>query len=144
MLYIFKKLFLISIILLITNCSEKISYSGIILNEKNLQLEDLQNKEQIISKIGKPNYIDPIENKYYYFTEKKNIVNFFNQEIESRNIIVFMFNNNDDIINIYEYDLENEEKISYKDETTSHDIIEKGLLEKIFGGVGKNAPIVQN
>ena len=144
MLYIFKKLFLISIILLITNCSEKISYSGKILNEKNLQLEDLQNKEQIISKIGKPNYIDPIENKYYYFTEKKNIVNFFNQEIESRNIIVFMFNNNDDIINIYEYDLENEEKISYKDETTSHDIIEKGLLEKIFGGVGKNAPIVQN
>tara|TARA_B100000965_G_scaffold75311_1_gene59619 strand:+ start:413 stop:847 length:435 start_codon:yes stop_codon:yes gene_type:complete len=144
MLYIFKKLFLISIILLITNCSEKISYSGKILNEKNLQLEDLQNKEQVISKIGKPNYIDPIENKYYYFTEKKNIVNFFNQEIESRNIIVFMFNNNDDIINIYEYDLENEEKISYKDETTSHDIIEKGLLEKIFGGVGKNAPIVQN
>ena len=132
MLYIFKKLFLISIILLITNCSEKISYSGKILNEKNLQLEDLQNKEQVISKIGKPNYIDPIENKYYYFTEKKNIVNFFNQEIESRNIIVFMFNNNDDIINIYEYDLENEEKISYKDETTSHDIIEKGLLEKIF------------
>ena len=144
MLYIFKKLFLISIILLITNCSEKISYSGKILNEKNLQLEDLQNKEQVISKIGKPNYIDPIENKYYYFTEKKNIVNFFNQEIESRNIIVFMFNNNDDIINIYEYDLDNEEKISYKDETTSHDIIEKGLLEKIFGGVGKNAPIVQN
>ena len=93
MLYIFKKLFLISIILLITNCSEKISYSGKILNEKNLQLEDLQNKEQVISKIGKPNYIDPIENKYYYFTEKKNIVNFFDQEIESRNIIVFMFNN---------------------------------------------------
>ena len=55
-----------------------------------------------------------------------------------------MFNNNDSIINIYEYDLDNEEKISYKDETTSHDIIEKGLLEKIFGGVGKNAPIVQN
>ena len=144
MLYIFKKLFLISIILLITNCSEKISYSGKILNEKNLQLENLQNKEQVISKIGQPNYIDPIENKYYYFTEKKNIVNFFDQEIESRNIIVFMFNNNDSIINIYEYDLDNEEKISYKDETTSHDIIEKGLLEKIFGGVGKNAPIVQN
>ncbi len=144
MLYIFKKLFFISIILLIANCSEKVSYSGKILNEKNLQLEDLQNKEQVISKIGQPNYIDPIENKYYYFTEKKNMVNFFDQEIESRNIIVFMFNNNDNIINIYEYDLDNEKKISYKDETTSHDIIEKGLLEKIFGGVGKNAPIVQN
>ena len=83
MLYIFKKLFLISIILLIANCSEKVSYSGKILNEKNLQLEDLQNKEQVISKIGQPNYIDPIENKYYYFTEKKNMVNFFDQALST-------------------------------------------------------------
>tara|TARA_Y100000590_G_scaffold427996_1_gene538834 strand:- start:503 stop:907 length:405 start_codon:yes stop_codon:yes gene_type:complete len=130
--------------LIIANCSEKISYSGKILNEKNFQIENLKNKNEVILAIGQPNYVDPIENKYYYFSEKKNIVNFFDQEIESRYIVVFMFNNNDNIINIYEYDLDNEEKISYKDETTSHDVIEKGLLEKIFGGVGKNTPIVKN
>jgi len=144
MLYLFKKIFLIIYILIITNCSEKVSYSGKILNEKDLQIENLKNKEEVVFKIGQPNYIDPIENKYYYFTEKRNMVNFYDQKISSRNIIVFMFNNNDNIIDIFKYDLDNEQKINYIDETTSHDVIEKGLLEKIFGGVGKNAPIVQN
>ncbi len=144
MLFFYRIIFLMTFMLIIANCSEKISYSGKILNEKNFQIENLKNKNEVILAIGQPNYVDPIENKYYYFSEKKNIVNFFDQEIESRYIVVFMFNNNDNIINIYEYDLDNEEKISYKDETTSHDVIEKGLLEKIFGGVGKNTPIVKN
>ena len=65
------KLFIyICIIFILANCSNKTTYSGKILNNEELKEINFINKEKLISKLGKPSYIDPIENKFFYFSEK--------------------------------------------------------------------------
>ena len=43
---------------------------------------------------------------------------------------------NDKIIESKAYDTKNVESIKFSNDKTSNDIIQRGLLEKIFGGVG--------
>ena len=58
------KLFLfIIIVFFLTSCSNKITYSGKIINQENLKNINFKNKETLISKLGYPSYIDPIENR---------------------------------------------------------------------------------
>ena len=57
------------IFILFVSCKEKILYSGKILNEENFDFSKLKSKEEVIDKLGVPNFIDPIEKKYYYFSE---------------------------------------------------------------------------
>ena len=66
------------------------SYSGKLIDE-NFKYDSLLNKTQVTSKLGQPNFIDPIENKFYYFSEQKNTKNFFNQKIINRKMIVLNF-----------------------------------------------------
>jgi len=136
--YFIRLLILLVLILSLSNCTEKISYSGKILNENNIDYKSLKKMEQVINVIGQPNYIDPIENKYYYFTEQKSITNFFDQKITNRNIVIFKFDNNNNVIEFDQYDLENEQDIEYIKEKTPNNVIKRGLLEKIFGGVTTN------
>ena len=136
-MYIHFRFFLIFIILtILISCNQRISYSGKIFNEKNFNFTDFKNKEEVINKLGNPNYIDPIEKKYYYFSETKNITNFYKQNISSRTMIVFVFNTNNTIKMISEYDLNDEQDIKYIKEKTPNEIIKRGLIQKIFGGVG--------
>ena len=86
----FKSILVLIIFFLFISCNEKISYSGIILNDENIKFNELKNKEEIIDVLGNPNFIDPIEKKYYYFSEKKNTKNFFEQKITNR--ILFKYN----------------------------------------------------
>ena len=127
-------------IIFLTNCSEKISYSGKILNEEIKNISDLKNKNQVISKLGQPNYIDPINKKYYFFSEKKNIKNFFNQKITDRRMIVYELNDDETIKSFEEYNLEDQNDLEYVKSTTPNLLIKRGLIEKIFGGVGNNLP----
>ena len=62
-----KILKLLIILFFMSNCSEKISYSGKIINENSINYSKLSNKKEIINQIGQPSYIDPIENKYLYY-----------------------------------------------------------------------------
>ena len=49
-MYNYYKLFsLIIIFFLISNCSEKISYSGKMLNENNINYQDLRNTNEVIN-----------------------------------------------------------------------------------------------
>tara|TARA_Y100001960_G_C13949452_1_gene482909 strand:- start:60 stop:488 length:429 start_codon:yes stop_codon:yes gene_type:complete len=135
-----KFVLLILLATLLSNCSEKISYSGKILNENNIIYDDLDNIDDLIVNLGEPNFIDPIENKYYYFSEQKKIKNFFKQKITNRNIIIFKFNKNNEIIELEKYDLSNKNDIKYISEKTPNETIKRGLLEKIFGGVSATTP----
>ena len=65
----------------IFGCVEKTTYSGKIITNEDLDLK-LLNKNELISKFGKPSYIDDISNKYFYFTEKKKETNFYNKKVE--------------------------------------------------------------
>ena len=72
-----KLLFYICIFFILANCSNKSIYSGKIIKEEDFKDINFQNKEKLISKLGYPSYIDPIENKFFYFTElsqKKSIL----------------------------------------------------------------------
>ena len=133
-----KIFFLLVTLLFITNCNEKVSYSGKIINNNTFDYSNLVNKNEVISKFGNPNYIDPIENKYFYFFEKKVSKNFFDKKIEIRETIVFVFNANDLIVSVEKYNLEDENDISFAKDKTPNELIERGWIEKIFGGVGKS------
>ena len=103
----------------IFGCVEKTTYSGKIITNEDLDLK-LFNKEELISKFGHPSYIDTISKKYFYFTEKKKETNFYNKNVEYSYLFVFDKNH------------------KYRKIETSNNIIKRGLLETIFGGIGNN------
>ena len=61
-------------------------------------VEKLLDKKDLISKLGKPSYIDSIHNKYFYFTEMKKSKNFYNQKKEYSYLFVFDLDKNDKIL----------------------------------------------
>ena len=140
-MFIFFRLLLVLMILIFSlSCNDKILYSGKILNEENLDFTKLKNKEEVIDKLGKPNFIDPIEKKYYYFSEKKYVKNFYKTKISNRIMVVFIFNKNETIKLISQYDLNDKQDVKNIKESTPNELIERGLLRKFFGGVGNAVP----
>ena len=77
-----RKIFLyICIFFVLANCSNKTTYSGKILNNEELREINFINKENLINKLGNPSYIDPIENKFFYFSEKSEKKSIFKKEV---------------------------------------------------------------
>ena len=69
--------------------------------------------------------------------KKKIYKNFYDKKTISRILLVFEFNLEEKIKSIDVYNLEDEKVIAIVKEKTQNNIIERGLIEKIFGGVGK-------
>ena len=84
-----KTFFYICIFFILANCSNKTTYSGKILNNEELNDINFKNKEKLISKLGNPSYIDPIENKFFYFSEKSEKKSIFKKEIKYSYVFVF-------------------------------------------------------
>jgi outer membrane protein assembly factor BamE (lipoprotein component of BamABCDE complex) len=136
-MYLINKLLFIAITInLIISCSEKVLYSGIIYNE-NIDYLSFVNKDEIIESLGKPKFIDPIEKKYYYFSEKKIVKSSFNEKIQERHIFIYQINELGNVELAKKYDLSDGKNISFIQEQTKNELIKRGLLEEIFGGVGK-------
>ena len=140
MFIIFRLLLFLMIFILCVSCNEKILYSGKILYEENFDFVKLKNIEEVIDKLGNPNFIDPIEKKYYYFSEKKYVKNFFKQKISNRIIVVFIFNENETIKSVSQYDLNDKQDVKNIKESTPNELIKRGLIQKIFGGIGNTVP----
>ena len=137
-MFIFIRLLLVLMIfILCISCNEKIVYSGKILNEENFDFSKFHNKEEVIDRLGIPNFIDPIEKKYFYFSEKKYVKNFFKQKTTNRIMVVFIFNENETIKLVSQYDLNDEQDVKSIKDTTPNELIERRLFKKIFGGIGK-------
>ena len=144
MFILFRLLLVLMIFILCVSCNEKILYSGKIFNEENFDFAKLKNREEVVDKLGNPNFIDPIEKKYYYFSEKKYVKNFFKQKISNRIMVVFIFNENETIKLVSQYDLNDEQDVKYIKDKTPHELIKRGLFQKIFGGVGTNTSLPSN
>ena len=121
---------------IISSCVETKSYSGKLIDE-NFKYDSLLNKTQVTSKLGQPNFIDPIENKYYYYFEKRINKNIFDSRIEKRTMIVFNFEENENVQSFNQYNLNQEQQINFIKDKTKNNLIGRGLIEKIFGGIGK-------
>ena len=131
-----KVIILIFLLFIILSCVETKSYSGK-LNDENFKYDSLLNKTQVTSKLGQPNFIDPIENKYYYYFEKRINKNIFDSRIEKRTMIVFNFEENENVQSFNQYNLNQEQQINFIKDKTKNNLIDRGLIEKIFGGIGK-------
>ena len=84
-----KIILLILFILSLSSCAEKISHSGKIWNTKD-NIYDFKTKKEIISYFGYPNYIDPIEKKYFYYSQKRISKNFFNNKTIYKKLLIFV------------------------------------------------------
>ena len=121
----------------IFGCVEKTTYSGKIISNDDLNLKILD-KNELMNKFGQPSYIDNLSNKYFYFTEKTKETNFYNKKIEYSYLFVFEINDNDKVVNSESINLLKEKNHKYRAIQTSNNIIKRGLLETIFGGIGAN------
>ena len=136
------RLFLIFISLFVfNNCSNQITYSGKIINENNLDNLNFENKENLLNQFGDPSYIDPISNKYFYFSEKKEKKSIFSTRINYSYVFVFEFGTNDQLIKSKVYDLKDKKNIKLIEEETPNEVIKRGIIEKMFGGVGPQQQI---
>ena len=127
----------ITLSLYIFGCAEKTTYPGKIITDEDLNLNIL-NKNELLNKFGQPSYIDNLSNKYFYFTEKKKEANFYNKKIEYSYLFVFEINDNDRIVNSESINLLEDKNHKYRKIQTNNNIIKRGLLETIFGGIGTN------
>ncbi len=126
----------ICIFFILANCSNKTTYSGKILNQDQLNDINFENKNKLISKLGQPSFIDPIENKFFYYSEVSEKKSILKKEIEYSYVFVFKLDQYDKIIESKVYNIEEIQNINLSDDKTSNEIVKRGLLEKIFGGVG--------
>ena len=131
-----KIFFYICIFFILSNCSNKTTYSGKILNNEELEEINFTNKERLINKLGNPSYIDPIENKLFYFSEKSEKKSIFNKEVKYSYVFVFKIDENDQIINSQVFNIRDIKDIKLSQDKTTNEIVRRGLLERIFGGVG--------
>ena len=118
------------------NCSNKTTYSGKIINQDELQNLNFENKKKLISKLGYPSYVDPIENKFFYFSEVSKKKSIFTKETSYSYVFVFKINDYDQIVDTKVYNTKEIQNVKFNNNKTSNEIVRRGLLEKIFGGVG--------
>ncbi len=121
---------------ILANCSNNTSYSGKVLNQDDLENVNFTNKEKLISRLGNPSYIDPFEKKFFYFFEKSEKKSILKKKINYSFVFVFEIDDNDQVINKRVYDIKNIENIKFAKDQTSNEIVRRGLIERIFGGVG--------
>ncbi len=131
-----KFLCILIISIFICNCSNETIYSGKILNQEKFKNINFENKQKLVNSLGEPSFIDPIEKKYFYYSEKKQKSSFSKEKIEYSLIFVFEFDKNNQIISSKVYDLQNKKSINIIENEITSQIVKKGLIEKIFGGVG--------
>ena len=120
----------------IISCSNETIYSGKVLNQENFNNLNFKDKENLISQMGMPSYEDTITKKYFYYSEKTLKKSIFNKKTSYSYIFVFEFDENDDIISSNVYDLKNKKDIASVKQETSNDLIKRGLIERVFGGIG--------
>ena len=130
------KILTIFIYLFLLSCSNKTIYSGKIFDQETFDNLDFNNKETLLKQMGNPSFIDPIENKYFYYSEKTSKESIFNKDTKYSYIFVFKFDENNKILNSKVFDLKNKKNIEIIEKQTSNEIVKRGLLEKFFGGIG--------
>ena len=132
----FRLINIIALLVFTLSCDNQTIYSGKLLNQENLQDLKFKNKDNLINNFGLPSYNDEILNKYFYFSEKKTKRSVFNKKIDYSYIFVFEFDSKDEIVSTKVYDLKNQQNFNFIEDETEDIIIKRGLIEKVFGGVG--------
>ena len=139
----YKAFLLIVLFFFIYSCANRTIYSGKILNQDNFTNINFTNQKNLINNFGYPSYIDPINNKYFYYAEMEQKKSAFKKKLNYSIVFVFEFDEKNNIKNSKVYDLNKKNESNFINEITENEIIKRGLLEKIFGGVGPQQEIPQ-
>ena len=134
----YKAYLLVILFFLIYSCTNKTIYSGKILNQDNFTNINFSNQKNLINNFGYPSYIDPINNKYFYYAKMEEKESAFKKKVNYSLIFVFEFDEDNKIKNSKVYNLNNKDDFSVINKITENEIVKRGLLERIFGGVGPN------
>ena len=122
----------------IIGCNEKTIYSGKYLTAEQISKMNFKNKNDLLDQFGQPSYVDFSKKKYFYYTEKNKSKNFYNKKNEYSYLFVFEINDNDEIISSQSINLLDQNDNKFEKKITENNLIKRGILEKIFGGVGPN------
>ena len=76
------KLLVFILLFTLFSCNYTTTYNGKILNQENLTNMNFKNKQVLLQKLGYPSFIDPIDKKFFYHTEKNSRSNVFNKKQE--------------------------------------------------------------
>ena len=139
----YKTSLLIVMFFFIYSCTHKTIYSGKILNQDNFTNINFSNQKNLINNFGYPSYIDPINNKYFYYAKMEEKESAFKKKLNYSLVFVFEFDEDNKIKNSKVYDINNKDDFSVINDITENEIVKRGLLEKIFGGVGPQQEIPQ-
>ena len=139
----YKAFLIIVLFFFIYSCANRTIYSGKILNQDNFTNINFTNQKNLINNFGYPSYIDPINNKYFYYAEMEQKKSAFKKKLNYSIVFVFEFDEKNNIKNSKVYDLNKKNESNFINEITENEIIKRGLLEKIFGGVGPQQEIPQ-
>ena len=118
------------------NCSNQTIYSGKVFNKEDFNNINFVNKVNLIEKMGFPSFIDPLDNKYFYYSEKETKKSIFNKSTEYSYVFVFKLDNEDLIVDTKVFNIKDIENVKFSNDKTTNNLVKRGLLEKIFGGVG--------
>ena len=77
-----------------------------------------------------------LKKKLFYFSEKSEKKSIFKKDKKYSYVFVFKMNEDDLIIDSNVFNIKEIKNIELSDDKTSNEIVKRGLLEKIFGGVG--------
>ena len=136
-MFLVRNILILLLPFIIISCTEKTYFSGKILQD-DIYFDKIDNKKTLISVYGYPNYIDSIEKKYFYFSEESTATNLLNKKVKNRIMIVFKFDKDDKLISKNRYDLSNANDLKLVKETTKNNLIKRGFIQKVFGGVTSN------
>ena len=127
-------------VIYIFGCTEKTTYSGKIITDKDLNNINISDKADLLNRFGEPSYIDNIQNKYFYYTEKNKVKNFYSEKKEYSYLFIFELDKDNKVIASKSIDLLKEDNNTFQKKETTNSIVKRGLIEKIFGGVGPQMP----
>ncbi len=80
--------------------------------------------------------LESIEDFQKHFSETSEKKSIFKKKIKYSYVFVFKIDDNEQIVETKVYNIKNIKNIKIVDQKTSNEIVRRGLLEKVFGGVG--------
>jgi outer membrane protein assembly factor BamE (lipoprotein component of BamABCDE complex) len=122
------------------------TYSGFSDERNNVEIPDPQvgvdTRSTVQQRFGSPSTTAVMDEtaSWYYVSAVQERVAFYTPRITERSVMVVRFNG-DTVAAVEKYGLERGQIIAYDDHTTPTRGRELGLLEQIFGNIGRTPPI---
>ncbi len=99
-------------------------------------------KDTVLARLGSPSTMAALDDSaWYYIASEQERIAFLHPRTVSREVIVVRFDANDQVAAVDRFGLERGRIVAYNQTVTPTRGRELGILEQIFGNVGRGSPI---